>query len=118
MKTLKQLIKQKPLFLELFQDKESVRKEFEVLDDENWVKTNILFAFYDYEDYSGDAFILFEKEGNLYEINAGHCSCFGLEDQWTAEVCELKALQDRIVKGSFGQYGGFREQLKEFLGIS
>ena len=42
----------------------------------------VLLASYSYEDYSGLAFVLFRKDGELFEVNGSHCSCYGLEDQW------------------------------------
>lgn len=53
----------------------------------------VLLADYECGDYEGSAFVLFEKDGKLYEVNAGHCSCYGLEDQWNPEevlIAELK----------------------------
>ena len=41
----------------------------------------ILLADYTYEDYEGSAFVLFVRDGKLYEVNAGHCSCYGLSEQ-------------------------------------
>lgn len=42
----------------------------------------ILFAVYTYEDYSGSAHVLYRRNGKLYEVHGGHCSCNGLEGQW------------------------------------
>lgn len=55
----------------------------------------ILLASYTYEDYSGDAFVLFEKGGKLFEVNGSHCSCYGLEDQWEPEETTKEALLSR-----------------------
>jgi len=64
----------------------------------------IIVASYTYEDYSGDAFVLFRKDGKLFEVNAGHCSCYGLSEsdycgdtnsQWGPEETTLEALQGR-----------------------
>ncbi len=44
----------------------------------------VLFADYTYEDYNGDAIVIYRgKDGKLYEQTGGHCSCNGLEEQWT-----------------------------------
>lgn len=56
----------------------------------------ILFAEYYHESYEGTAFVLFKKDGKLYEIHARHCSCYGLEDQWNPEETSIKALKDRL----------------------
>lgn len=52
----------------------------------------ILIAAYGGGAYEGDAFVLFECDGKLYEVNASHCSCYGLEDQWEPEVTSWAAL--------------------------
>lgn len=97
-------------------------KTREVLNE--WKNIKILFATYTYANYSGDAFVLFEKNGKLYEVNGSHCSCYGLEGQWSPEEVNLKELYNRITGGSFGvgYYGEedefeFKNELAKFLGI-
>lgn len=68
---------------------------------------NVLFAAYTYGDYSGDAFVLYEKDGKLFEVNGGHCSCYGLEDQWEPEEVPKEALLYRLRKGE--NYGLVKE---------
>jgi len=82
----------------------------------------ILLAYYDYEDYSGSAFVLFRKDGKLFEVNGGHCSCYGLEGQWTPEETTAEALVFRMDKGDLGvtsEWDGrknlFRDELREVL---
>lgn len=86
-----------------------------------WKPIRILFASYGYENYSGDAFVLFERDGKLFEVNGGHCSCYGLEGQWTPEEVTLPELKHRLIKGTLGQddYCGnpFSNELKAFLGV-
>jgi hypothetical protein len=55
----------------------------------------ILYASYSYENYSGDTEVLFVKNGILYEVVGGHCSCNGLEDQWEPEETSVVALLSR-----------------------
>lgn len=55
----------------------------------------IVYAWYSYENYSGKAFVLFLKDGKLYEVNANHCSCYRLEGQWSPEKTTLDSLQLR-----------------------
>jgi hypothetical protein len=71
----------------------------------------VIVASYTYEDYSGDAYVLFRKDGHLYEVHGGHCSCYGLSEssyagdtttQWQPELVEREALQHRIDKGEWG----------------
>ncbi len=63
----------------------------------------ILLASYVYHDYDGCAFVLARKEGKLYEVNASHCSCYGLEDQWVPEETTSLALRHRMKEGRLGR---------------
>lgn len=67
-----------------FDDEDDVFNEFAVPEDER-EDVNILYARYVYENYEGDAYVLFAKNGYLYEVFGGHCSCYGLEGQWEPE---------------------------------
>lgn len=81
---------------------EDLKYEFRITD-EDLVGVEILFATYNYEDYYGSAFVLFCKDGVLYEVHGSHCSCYGLEDQWEPEETSLEAL-DKIYSGSEYRY--------------
>jgi hypothetical protein len=84
---------------------------------------NILLASYTYEDYSGDAFVLFEKDGKLFEVNGSHCSCYGLEScgigrdettQWQPEETTKEALIHRLTDGYLGR-NEFADELRQVL---
>lgn len=62
----------------------------------------VLLASYTYECYEGDAFVLFRKDGKLYEVNGGHCSCYGLEGLWEPEETTIEALAHRLKEGRLG----------------
>lgn len=57
---------------------------------------NIIVASYTYVEYTGDAFVLFEKNGTFYEVNGSHCSCYGLENQWEPEEVTIDELERRF----------------------
>ena len=82
---------------------------------------HILFAYYGTDNYSGDAFVLFEEGGKLFEVNGGHCSCCGLEGQWSPEETTLEALAHRLTVGTMGvdDYSDneFAAELKDFIGV-
>jgi len=82
---------------------------------------NILFASYGTDNYSGDAFVLLEKDGKLCEVNGGHCSCMGLEGQFAPEETTFEAISFRLLNGSLGcdEYSDnlFSNELKEFIGL-
>ena len=80
----------------------------------------VLLASYSYEDYSGLAFVLFRKGGELFEVNGSHCSCYGLEDQWEPEPTTVAALTHRLDQGQLGNghYDGggtFADELRAVL---
>jgi len=80
-------------------DKEDVARDFAInLSELDGAK--ILLASYSYEDYSGSAFVLFKKDGKLYEVNGSHCSCYGLEGEWLPEETSVKELLYRLEKGT------------------
>ena len=71
---------------------------------------HVLIAVYDQEEYSGSAFVLYEKDRKLFEVNGSHCSCHGLSEvyfgvdddvtQWQPEEVTLEALKHRLEKGT------------------
>lgn len=111
MKTLEEIIKSKPVFLEYITNPKSV---FDAFGEDYIDGINILFAIYDVDGYDGYAYVLFEQNGILYEVHGGHCSCYGLEGQWSPEEVNLKELHNRLVNGGFGVG---MHALKEFLNI-
>lgn len=86
------------VFCEMFSSEEDVFSFFQVNRSDR-VGVNIIFAFYDVEDWDGDAFVLFEKDGLLYEVHGSHCSCYGLEDQWCPEETNKEALLHVALNG-------------------
>lgn len=93
---------------------DNIKYDFEVSDEE-FKGVNILFASYTYEDYNGSAFVLFYKEGKIYEVNGSHCSCYGLEGQWDPEEVSLIELKHRVTEGNFGYCDNFKKELKFLL---
>lgn len=51
----------------------------------------IVYAGYTYEEYSGNAIVVFRRDGKWFENHDGHCSCYGLED-WKPEETTREAL--------------------------
>lgn len=70
----------------------------------------ILLASYTYENYTGEAFVLFEKDGLLFEVDGSHCSCYGLEGQWDPEETTKEAL---LVRDWYHDEGGALKSLLE-----
>lgn len=120
MKTLQEIINQQPVFLNDWKEDgiNGLITDFEI---SKLPVPNVLFGSYSYENYSGDAWVLVEENGKLFEVNGSHCSCYGLEQQWEKEEVCLPELEQRIVKGTFGTdsycSNEFKNELLTFLGI-
>jgi hypothetical protein len=91
-------------YLGEFSCREDVARAFDAVLDDNTFPTDeeIVVAVYEYGNYEGSAFALFQRDGRLYEVHGGHCSCYGLEDQWEPEETTAEALRDRLEKGRGG----------------
>ena len=57
----------------------------------------IHLAWYGYGSYCGESLVIYEKDGRLYEVNASHCSCYGLKGQWKPEETSWAALAKRKI---------------------
>lgn len=149
MKTLEEIVNQEPVYLHDFGSKRDVITAFfQIFIADYWAESedeyskkrlkeakekirevlttslkgvNLLFSYYSYENYEGSAFVLFEKEGKLYEVNGSHCSCYGLENQWSPEEVMLEELEHRLLEGTFGESwhgeNKFKKELCEFLNV-
>lgn len=63
-------------YFDIFKDVGDVFQQFQQVQDGE----HVLFAVYEDENYEGSAFVLFKgTDRKLYEVNGGHCSCYGLE---------------------------------------
>jgi hypothetical protein len=97
----------------------------EAMKADRWQGLDVLFAAYTYESYEGDAFVLFRKNGELYEVNGGHCSCYGLSergysgetpDQWEPEATTKEAILRRLDEGGkYGIFGQFEVEIRAAL---
>lgn len=69
----------------------------------------IIIAFYEYENYSGEAYVLFKQDGQLYEVFSGHCSCYGLEGTWDPEEVTIPYMRRRLLDNKdWGRDYGWR----------
>lgn len=86
------------IYLNGFQDSADVLAQYEAPADA-LDGAKVLFAWYEYANYEGSSLVVFEKDGELWEVNGGHCSCNGLEGQWSPEKTSVEALQKREIYG-------------------
>lgn len=73
---------------------------------------DLVYAVYSTPAYEGAASVIFRQGGTWFEAGGGHCSCYGLEDQWDPKPIDpkehLAALDDGkktlLVADSEGDY--------------
>ncbi len=113
MKDFLEYLNENPIF-EGFSDKEDVFNHFAEIVDEN---IDILFAVYDTPPYEGSATVFFKdiKDDKYYEVYGSHCSCHGLEHQWSPEELLPIELEHRLNnKGGFTGSDIFVENYRKF----
>lgn len=104
------------VFLDSFENRKDMCEQFYINESE-LDGYNVIVAAYDTGDYSGDAFVLLEKDGKYFEVNGSHCSCYGLENQWGLEDTDSAALKIRAdSKYSYGGFGMAKGVLKDHFG--
>jgi len=99
-------------FEDLFTSNEDICHEFQI-DEKELKDAYVHAAVYRYEDYSGSALVLFEKNGKLFSVHGSHCSCNGLEDQWEPGEISWKLVLHWLDEGSM--FGEFSSELQTHL---
>ena len=74
----------------------------EVVNDDFPSEDQIFYAVYEAPSYEGWAWVLFERDGKLYEVSGSHCSCYGLEGQWSPEETSWEAISIRKADDEYG----------------
>ncbi|MDE2101752.1 MAG: hypothetical protein KGL39_31185 [Patescibacteria group bacterium] len=97
-------------YLENFSDRKSIEDAYQC---EIPAEAEILLAWYGYGDYCGSSLVIFRRNGELYEVNGGHCSCTGLEDQWEPEKTTTAALRTREFYDHYDGVNEAKRQLNE-----
>lgn len=113
MKTIQEIIQSEPVFLGEFKNEDDVFQAFEIDKPEG---VRIIFASFHTYHCSGDAFVLFEKNGKLFRVGGLICPEYaeGLEGQWEERIARLEDLI--YISQSPSLYTCVRP-LKEFLGM-
>ena len=82
---------------------------------------HILIAYESEDSYDGQSWFLFQKKhsGDLFEMSASHCSCYGFEDQFDLEEITLEFLKSsrfRVPISSYS-YGGDSDgnRIRDFI---
>jgi hypothetical protein len=104
---------------EFFDDSNTAESRKNCLEKQEFKNCKILLASYSFEWYDGTAFVLFERGGELFEVNGSHCSCYGLEGQWQPDETTIESLTYRLENGRFGlawdNANIFNKELKKLL---
>jgi len=79
------------IYNEMFSSVDDVVREF-CINEKDVEGIEIIYAEYVPGDYCGDAWVIFRKEAQLYEVVGSHCSCYGLEGQWEPTPSSVKAI--------------------------
>lgn len=88
---------------------------------------SVIVASYTYEDYSGGAYVLFERDGKLFEVHGSHCSCYGLSEssysgdtstQWDPEEADRDAIIHRLVNGTWGEEDKIKDAVLAALQVT
>lgn len=99
LKNYMRYLKANPLFVGIFEKAEDVFKEFAQAVDE---KIKFCYAYYEYEDYSGNAVVFYYRTDTrkYYEAYGSHCSCYGLEEsELGMEEIMFEELERRLNEG-------------------
>jgi hypothetical protein len=79
-----------------FSDPDDIKRNFQPEETDIFpTEEEILYADYGGGGYDGAAIVIFEKDGQLYEVTGSHCSCYGLEGQWGPDKISWKQLAMR-----------------------
>lgn len=103
------------MILHGFDDIEHIKKEYDIVD-ADLEGYEILFACYETGCYDGSSIVILKKDDNLYIVDAGHCSCHGLEGQFypietTVELLKKEAECKKIFPEEYIKFIEFVETL-------
>jgi len=97
-----------------FNNKDDVFGNFSVPEAER-NKIHIILASYDIDGYDGSAMVLFIRDGKFWLVTGGHCSCYGLEDQWSPEQLTLEELRHYGEKSEGGVFQGLNAEMLKIV---
>jgi len=76
-------------YFDMFSNWEDVQEQFHMIQPE---PEEVLYAQYDIDGYEGSADVIYRNGDMFYWVHGGHCSCYGLEDQWDPEEYSAELL--------------------------
>jgi hypothetical protein len=105
--------KEKIMYYGDFSNTEDVCRAFDI----GYVDGVIVFAAYEIDGYEGSADVLYIKDGKIYHVTGSHCSCYGLENQWSPDEMPIEALRHVVENGSYGIMHDHKEGLLSLLEV-
>lgn len=66
----------------------------------------VLLALYDMDGYEGYADVIYRVGERYYWAHGSHCSCYGLEDQWSPEEYSAEQLIEALRRGRHFYWSG------------
>lgn len=85
-------------------------------DPETLIPEDVLVASMTTDGTESSAFhLLRAADGSLLLNHAGHCSCYGYEEQWTPEPTSLAELKRRVESGWFVTDDAANGRIKDFI---
>ena len=78
------------------------------------LEPEIVVAYYDDEDYDGNAVVLFKQFDEYGWVEGSHCSCYGLEGQWEPELYD-KDMMISVLNRVITNKGRYSKQCSKFL---
>ena len=102
-------------YFDLFGGVEDVIGNFQGSSETDLNGAVVIAAIYTQESYEGSAMVVYRKDGKLFEVHGSHCSCNGLEEQWSPEETTYEALTDRLQKTDDYQTERFGDQFAKAL---
>lgn len=102
------------VYHDLFEDGwTSVQSEFKTDAPEPF---KVLFASYSYEDYNGDADVLWQNaDGTFGYVSGGQCSCCGLEDQFDPETYTAETLLGQVERARSGFFKTHEAAIRQWV---
>jgi hypothetical protein len=101
-----------------FESWEDIQKEFGERNDRPLTipepNGNVL-ASYTWEDYEGDANVLYRDNDRIFYVDGGHCSCYGLEGQWHPEEYTTETLAGQVERAKYGFFKDRADEIKELF---
>lgn len=80
------------LFLGAWEDEADICRDMEISPG-TLAEYEVLIAGYWSGSWEGSVWMLLRKDGQLYEVHAGHCSCNGLEGQFGPSATTVEYLK-------------------------